>query len=348
MNTNLFYFNTLNSIGGIETFFYNLAKKYGKDYDITILYRKGDPEQIKRLAQYVRVKKYRDGDRVRCKRAFCAFNTDILDFIDADEYYQMLHGDYRALGVLPQKHDKLQAYVACSEVVKEAYKDITGKEAVVSYNPYIPVKPRKVLRLVSATRLTPDKGWNRMLKLAEGFEKAGIPYIWDVYTDTFKPTPTPNIVLHEPRLDVLDFIAAADYFIQLSDAEGYCYSIVEALSVGTHVIATDIPVLKEIGVINGVNGFVLPMDMGDIPYDAIYKGLKKFKYTPLSDGWGDLLLPVPPDYEEQMSLPMKVRCKRNFYDLIQERIVEHGEEWTVSTRRAETLADLGVVEIIEG
>ena len=42
MNTNLFYFKQLNVIGGIETFFYNLVRKYGKDYDITILYREAD------------------------------------------------------------------------------------------------------------------------------------------------------------------------------------------------------------------------------------------------------------------------------------------------------------------
>ena len=63
MNTNLFYYKDINSIGGIETFFYNLAQKYGGKYDITILYQTGDPEQIKRLSKLVRVKKYREGER---------------------------------------------------------------------------------------------------------------------------------------------------------------------------------------------------------------------------------------------------------------------------------------------
>ena len=55
MNTNLFYFKQLNVIGGIETFFYNLVRKYGKDYDITILYREADREQVRRLAKYVQL-----------------------------------------------------------------------------------------------------------------------------------------------------------------------------------------------------------------------------------------------------------------------------------------------------
>ena len=346
MNTNLFYFKQLNSIGGIETFFYNLAQKYGKDFDITILYKEGDREQVRRLAKYVRVKKYKDGDRVRCKRAFCAFNTDILDYIDADEYYQMLHGDYRALGVLPQKHDKLQHYVACSEVVRDAYVDVTGKVAEVSYNPFVPQKPRKLLRLISATRLTPDKGWNRMLQLAKAFDDADIPYQWDIYSDTRKAVDNPNITIHPPRLDIIDYIGAADYFVQLSDAEGYCYSVVEALCAGTPVIVTDFKVAHEIGVVNGKNGWILPMNMENLPIDDIYKGLKKFKYTPLEDKWGELLLPVPPDYEEQMKQIVKVRCKRNYLDIEFNRIVEFGEEWETTLGRAETLIDVGVVDII--
>ena len=349
MNTNLFYFNTLNSIGGIETFFYNLAKKYGKDFDITILYRRVDPEQVRRLSQMVRMKKYKDGETVKCKRAFCAFNTDILDHIEAEEYYQMLHGDYRSLGVLPQKHEKLQEYVACSEIVRDAYSDVTGKVATVSYNPFVPVKPRKVLRLVSATRLTPDKGWNRMQQLAAAFDAADIPFIWDVYTDQHnKAVANRNIILHPPRLDVIDFIADADYFVQLSDAEGYCYSVVESLSVGTPVIVTEFPVAKEVGVVDGVNGFILPFNMQNLPIVAIYKGLKKFKYTPLEDGWGKLLLPVPPDYEEEMKRTVKVRCKKVFIDLeCKDKTRMYGESWECTMQRAEQLEDLGLVEIIK-
>lgn len=347
MNTNLFYFHTLNVIGGIETFFYNLARKYGKDYDITILYRNADREQVRRLSKYVRMRMYHDGETVRCKRAFVAFNTDILDYIEAEEYYQMLHGDYRILGVLPQKHDKLQEYVACSKVVRDAYADITGKVAQVSYNPFVPEKPRKVLRLVSATRLTPDKGWNRMLTLAEALEKEGIPFTWEVYTDSPKPTQDPNFIFRQPRLDIIDYIASADYFVQLSNAEGYCYSVVEALSVGTPVIITDFKVSAEIGAIDGVNAIILPMDMHEIPVDRIRKGLKKFKYTPLEDRWGELLLPVPPDYEEQMKMPVTVRCKKIFIDLERDKKAEYGDTWECSLGRAEMLSDLGVVEIIK-
>ena len=347
MNTNLFYFKSLNRIGGVETFFYQLAKKYGKDYDITIMYSDADPEQVKRLSEFVRVKKYKDGERVKCKRCFVAFNAGILDFIDAEEYIQMLHGDYKSIGIIPDRHPKVQRYVAVSEIVRDAYRDITGDDSVVSYNPYIPEKPRKVLRLISATRLSPDKGMKRMQMLANKLDEADIPFTWDVYTDSCKPMGNKSIALREPRLDILNFIADADYYVQLSDAEGYCYSVVESLCVGTPVIVTDFRVVKEIGVEDGVNGFILPMDMSNVPTDKIYKGLKKFKYTPLPDKWDELLLPVPSDYEEQMAQIVKVKCKKIYLDLQLNRMMEAGEEWEVTRRRAEVLENLGVVEIEE-
>lgn len=346
MNTNLFYFRTLNSIGGVETFFFQLAKKYGKKYDITIMYSDGDPEQVKRLAQYVRVKKWK-GERIKCKRCFVTFNAKVLDYVDADEYIQMLHGDYKSLGVIPDRHEKVQRYVAVSEVVRNAYKDITGDDAVVCYNPYVPEKPRKVLHLISATRLTPDKGVSRMELLANALENTGTPFVWDVYTDSVKAFKNKNIVLRPPRLDILDFIADADYYVQLSDSEGYCYSVVEALSVGTPVIVTDFPVIEEIGVKDGINGFVLPMDMSEIPITRMIRGLKKFAYEPLPDHWSDLLLPVPPDYQEWLNKTVTVRCKMVYLDLQFDKMMQPGEEWEVKRKRAEVLEDLGVVEVIK-
>ena len=346
MNTNLFYFRQLNSIGGIETFFYNLARKYGKEFDITVMYSDGDRAQVKRLSEYVRVKKWR-GERVRCKRCFVTFNASVLDYVDADEYIQVLHGDYRAIGAIPQTHPKITKWISVSEVVREAYKDITGEDSIVSYNPVVLDKPKKALRLISATRLTADKGWGRMCQLAKALDDAGIPYIWDIYTDYAPNNGNPNMVFHKPRLDIINYIAAADYFIQLSDAEGYCYSIVESLCAGTPVIATDIPVLKELGVINGKNGWILPLDMKDLPLDDICKGMKKFKYTPLEDKWGELLLPVPPNYDDEMNEMVWVTCKRIYLDLELNRTMEYGEEWQCTRRRAETLFDLGLVDIIE-
>lgn len=344
--TNVFYFDSLNSIGGIETFFYQLGKKYGKDYDITLFYRNGDPNQIKRLSKYIKLRRYREGKKIKCKRAFVCFNSDILNDIEAEEYYQMLHGDYTAMQLFPREHKKIQKRVAVSKVVRESYLKAKGIDSIVSYNPYTPEKPRKVLNLISATRLTKEKGWNRMVALADELDKAGIPFQWIVYTDnTTLPMKNKSMVFAPPRLDVVDFVAKADYFVQLSDVEGYCYSIVEALSVGTPVIVTDFPVAHEIGIKNGENGFVLRMDMKNLPLDDIYKGLKKFKYDTLPDKWDELLVKGKTE-EEDPNAPVMIRCTKVYFDLEFNKLMEYGDVWEVEPSRADILYDLGVIEYV--
>ena len=73
--TNCLFLYTINKIGGIETFLFEMAKIF-KDYDITIYYIDGDIEQIKRLKKYVRVKQYK-GEKIICKRAI--FNYTLFN-----------------------------------------------------------------------------------------------------------------------------------------------------------------------------------------------------------------------------------------------------------------------------
>ena len=84
MYSNLFYIPNFNVIGGVETYIYEIAKKYNK-YDITVLYRQGDKEQLKRLKKLVRVVKY-TGQPIKCKRVFFNYTIDLIDEIEADEY----------------------------------------------------------------------------------------------------------------------------------------------------------------------------------------------------------------------------------------------------------------------
>ena len=88
---NIFYFHHLNQIGGVENMFYELAKKYN-NFDITIYYDTGDQKQIDRLKKYVRVKKYQ-GERIKCEKAFFNYNMNIIDNVDANDYYLIIHAD---------------------------------------------------------------------------------------------------------------------------------------------------------------------------------------------------------------------------------------------------------------
>ena len=153
MYGNVFYFAHINAIGGIETMFWMLARKYA-DRDITILYRTADRAQLRRLRELVRVRKW-DGERVRCRKLFCNYTADILDYAEAEEYSLILHADYRAsvyAGMAPPVYPKVTRYFAVSQRVAESFEALTGITPEVCYNPFIADRPRRVLRLVSATR----------------------------------------------------------------------------------------------------------------------------------------------------------------------------------------------------
>lgn len=353
---NVFYFRVLNKIGGIETFFYYLAKKY-KNWDITVYYSKGDIEQIRRLKKYIRVKKY-NGEKIKCNRIFFNFNLDIINNVEADEYIQIAHGDYKAMGLKPNIHSKIDRYVGVSKQVCNTYKEVTGFDTKLVYNPIEIDKPRKVLNLISATRLTKEKGKDRIIKLAETLNKNNIPYIWTIFTDDINTINNPNIIYMNPRLDIINYIANSDYLVQLSDNEGYCYSVIESLMVGTPVIVTECPVFKELGVINNKNGYILNFDMQSIPINDIYTKIPEFEYNPPEDNWGDLLIKGKSKYKEELKMKFLVqatdkyeRTNTNDIELTAlhgtRYVPKTGEQWEVNFARKETLVELGFVTVIK-
>ena len=339
--TNIFYFSQINAIGGVETFFYYLAKKY-EDRDITIYYKTGDENQVARLARHVRIRRYR-GEEIYCKRAFFNYNIDIIDHVHAEEYFQIVHADYQAMTMSYWTHPKITRILGVSQHVCDVIEQMTGTKPELAYNPVIVEKPRKVLRLISATRLTKEKGRDRMIMLAQMLDAAEIPYRWMVYTDSQNPIKNPNISFRPPRLNLTSEVADADYLVQLSDAEGLCFSVVESLMIGTPVIVTDLPVYNELG-LNEKNSFRLPLDMHEVPIDAIYKGLPKFKYEPPEERWSEILGNEKSTYGEDQRRRVRLRALVKYIDLELNRMIQQGEEIETNAVRAAVLIDKGLCE----
>ena len=178
---NLYYFRVISQIGGIETFFYQLAKKY-KDIDLVIVYNVADPLQLERLKKYVKCIKFTN-QQFECERAFFNFNTDIIDNVKAKDYVLVIHGDYETMVQQNQlsfapDHSKITRYVGVSERACKGYTAITGKPCELCYNPFELETPKyKPLLLISATRLSKEKGKDRMIALANALDKKGIPYL---------------------------------------------------------------------------------------------------------------------------------------------------------------------------
>lgn len=226
---NVFYFKNINSIGGVESFFYYLAKKY-QDFDITIMYESANEKQLNRLKQFVRTKKY-NGEKIKCQKIFVNYySTGILDNTQAKEYIFMIHADYKRQGNLRFiQHPKINRYIAVSNEAAKSFLEVTAIEPEVFYNPIVLEKPKKILNLISATRLTPEKGRERMILLGKKLNEANIPYLWTIFTNDSRRIDNPNMIFVEPRFDITNYIANADYLVQLSDCETYCYSVVESL-----------------------------------------------------------------------------------------------------------------------
>lgn len=342
---NIFYFYNINEIGGIESWFYYLAKKY-KDSDITIYYTIGDTKQIQRLKKYVRVRQYR-GEKLKCNKAFFCFNVEIIDNVEADEYIQVMHGDYKTAKMKILTSPKITKYIGVSQTACNSFRELMGKDIELCYNPIELDKSKKVLNLISATRLTGEKGKNRIIKLAELLDEAGIPYLWTIFTNDTNAIDNPNIVYMKPRLDIINYIANSDYLVQLSDNEGYCYSVVESLCLGTPVIVTDCPVFTELGVVNKTNGFIVDFDLSNVPIKDIYKGLPKFKYDPKPDSWGDFLAKGKSTYQKDLKTIVKVECIVKYIDVELKETKQIGEIYKINKVRADELTALGYVKEVE-
>ena len=344
---NVLYFPHINVCGGIETYCYEMGLKY-KDYDITLIFQDGDPLMLRKIAETCRVIQYKKDDEIICDTFIFGYGHEILDHVQAKTIIQTFHADYICRRLNPSFDKRITHRFGVADNttngIREHYE--WAKDITTMYNPYTVKKPRKVLRLVSATRLTAEKGFARMVRLAEALDESGIPWQWTVFTDSKQEFPNKNVAKMPPRQDVLDFIADADYLVQLSDTEGYSYSIVEALSVGTPVIVTALPVAEEQGVINGKTGFILPFDMKEIPVDDIYKGLKKFKVEPRESHYETVLVKGKAEYADDHKGTVTVRVKQRYKDLELGAIQNVGDMNNVTPERADKLLGMGLVEIV--
>ena len=340
MYSNVFFIPHFNVIGGIETYIYELAKKYQK-YDITVVYTAGDYKQIARLSKYVRVIKY-NGGIIKCKRLFIMYKCN-LDIFEAEHIIQITHADYKAQNLTPNTDPRIDEHYAVSKAVAQTYEELSGLPTKVCYNPLSVDKPKKVLRLISVTRLTPEKGKDRMIKLANYLTENNIPFLWLVFTNDRNAIDNPNVIYMNPRLDIRDFIANSDYLVQLSDTEAWSYSVLEALSLGTPVIVTPIPCFIEMGVESGKNGYILPFNMKDIPFDDIYNKIPEFTFKAPKDIYDKLLLKEPSTYDPDKKVD--ATCIKSYFDM------EHNTRYTkgniikgISIERYEYLKGMGLAE----
>lgn len=286
------YISNYNKIGGVERFVENFCKRMAKHYDITFIFDWcEDLNMLFEISEFVDVlkiqkdKKYNFDYFVNSTAwGYCPYNN-----INAEKVIQVVHADYRHVisnwNFKYIKHEKTTHHVCVGEIVKSAFEDVTKLKCdSVIYNLldneiFLPKKQKnEVLTLITVSRLSGEKGFKRMLQLAQQLEHKKIDYIWNVYGNTstsfakgivnsFKGTKVEfKGVTREPFKE----INKADYLVQLSDTEGFAYSVYEAMQVKTPCIITPFASGNE-QIKDGVNGFIIPFDMKKIPFEKILK-----------------------------------------------------------------------------
>ena len=376
MRNIILYHNNLLKFGGVDTFIYNFVKKMSKFYDILFLYTTANAENLERISKYVKTEKYNKDKKYICD--ICILASAWGQYPDSviaksGRYIQMVHADYiraKETNFYYQKWFKTTEHIGVSEHVCKIFKELYPTEEITRiYNILDETQETKtILKLISATRVSKEKGYNRMLKLAQELKKANIKFRWTIFTDlelyNQKPFDLEEIVYMKPNHDFMDYITEADYGVQLSDTEGYSYFINECLQYGTPVLCTDFPSAYE-SVEDGINGYILDMDLKNLDVDKIVNNIPKdFKYKEKCSekDWIKLL---DKKVERKRSKMFKVIAKQDYkdkraelieeykdkeikYDELGNALIKEGDIYIISNpERAKQIEESGLAVVIE-
>lgn len=321
-------------------------------YDIMVLYEdKMDARQIVRMSQYVFVKK-NIGELIACDTFI---NIRLTDKIPSNVRYKKLIQMSHTCQLAPsgpwhweikKNYDDL---IFVSQAAADSFADQNLTYKVIP-NLTDSEEPKKALLLVSACRLTWEKGEERMYQLAEMLRNADIQFTWLVFSAQPLKKVIPGVVRCNPTLDVRAYFNKADYVVQLSDIESFCYTLAEALELGVPVLTTPLSVLPEIEFKEGINGYTLPFDMKDIDVKKIYEHIPKFTPIPnrnhdIVKKWRKELGNTKPTkaYKPDTEF-IEVVVTESYGDLELGRNMRVGEKATMRRERALMLMGRGLVD----
>lgn len=336
------YCGSMQKIGGIETWLYYWCENMYQLYDIMVVFSdQMDGRQIARLSKIVQVVKL-NNRLIECDTLINTRITDkIPEEIKAKRIVQMVHGCYSALFCcdIQLERDKV---VFVSQAAADTYTNVENYEVIHNFT--YPTETNKCLFLITASRFTHEKGGERMIKLAEALRNAGIEFIWFVFSHQNTKLVDGMVKLPE-TLNIKDYIAKCDYLVQLSDSEGFGYSIVEALELGVPVITTPITVLEELGFQDGQDGYIVPFDMQDVKVER-FLDIPETKWAWDNDKirkqWVKLLGKSKPtgEYLKQGD-NIKLEIIENYHDMEIGRELKVGEVVTMRKARAILIVGCG-------
>jgi len=229
---------------------------------------------------------------------------------NAKKNIQIVHADFRDVianwNFKYKKHEKTTHHVCVGEVVKKGFETVTPYKCdKIIYNLLdntiqLEKKPKNdVLTLITVSRVSGEKGFDRMKIFADLLELNKIDYIWNIYGNVnndynksvirkFEKTKVKfNGVIRNPFPE----INKADYLVQLSSTEGFAYSVYEALQCNTPCIITPFASGNE-QIEHGKNGYIIPFEVENFDLDQIINNIpvfSEFKEIGSEKSWIDFL-----------------------------------------------------------
>ena len=336
------YTSYLHIIGGIETFVLNFLDLLGNDYEIVVICPKIPEEMAARIREKATL--ITAMEMTTCDTLIMVRMNDPIPFyITYSKSIRMCH----ACKINPSWEIRPD----CDTIVhvSEASKETFGTNGEVILNSLTKTK-KKALLFVSATRIPAmDKGKNaeRMLNLARMLNNSKIPFLWLNFSDkplNGAPKGFMNVGCYQ---DLQPYIAKADYLVQLSDHEGFGYSVLEALMNNTAVICTPFETTSEMGVVDGKNGYIVPYDM---TFDVKkLLNVPVFEYSwdneAIRRKWKKLIGNAKPKKKAAPQKMVMVKAVKGYKDLLFDRRVERGEVIEVTKERALALINAGLGEM---
>lgn len=275
----IIYFNDLYKLGGIQTWIVNLHKKY----EFSVVYDKGDKDRIEYMESLgIDLIKY-VGQDIECNTLIrCMWGETP---IKAKKTILAIHGNYTKLIYEKDMIPKHDITVCVSEDSAKGWKEYSGEDAEVIYNPVEIIEETKPLIIGCFSRLSAEKGKKRYQCLIEQLKASNKPFLMLFFTDLPFEEEDKRVVFINPVMNPSGWMKICDYIALLSDTEACPYNVLEALKMNKPMLITKLDILDEMGV-NETNAKILEMDMSNLDIEDLWNIpiVKNWK-EPDSKGW---------------------------------------------------------------
>lgn len=276
-------------IGGIETANRHIARAF-QNKNILFCFTTPDFNQMLELGETCDVI-VDDGVRSYQADVLILTNYDsaprIINRVTARKIYQQIHADFDGLTQMPMwrefrwvPHNKINKVLAVSETAQKGLTKAFGVESELVPNILTPPDKKRLVFLV-LSRASAEKGIERVVEMVRRMDAAGKDFV--MYICSTKEQLKNPAILNHRRIVMVDpslyndlLLDCADYLVQLSDNESYCYSVREALQRQVPVIASRIPEFEKL-IKDGKNGYIVDKDLSNLDINKIFKHIPKPK-----------------------------------------------------------------------